>query len=141
MRRSRLMFRSLIAASTWMAVRSPPSPLPLAHPQVVAVSSICSCAISPPSPDPRSADTRKGVPAAVLDPSAPRAFQRRRSVARLALAGTPGESSTMDPNPLEQLANEGFLRHFSGRGHAGRPAVERPDEVEQPYMTLGTHPD
>ena len=47
----------------------------------------------------------------------------------------------MVPDVTSRPENEGILRRLRERGHRGRPAVERPEDVERPYETLGTHPD
>ena len=48
----------------------------------------------------------------------------------------------MSRSPLEHPANAGLRRRFEHRElRAGLAPLTRPDDVEQPYLTLGTHPD
>src|SRR5262249_48604565 len=42
---------------------------------------------------------------------------------------------------IDRPANAGLRRYREARLRSGFPAIARPDEVERPYETLGTHPD
>jgi len=44
----------------------------------------------------------------------------------------------VDPDRPE---NGGLLAHLERRNERGRPLAASPDEFDQPYLSLGSHPD